>query len=84
MRRTKYKLKSIKKNVQADVQKRAVFALLSFIPGIGHLFRGKVKKGIGWFMAVTVGYLLFLVPGVILHLMCIKSLKHNNTLMDRL
>jgi hypothetical protein len=49
-----------------------IAALLSLIiPGAGQMYRGKVGAGLGWFVAVLVGYMMLLIPGLILHLICI-------------
>ena len=51
-----------------------VAALLSFIiPGAGQLYKGNVGAGILWFFAVGLGYILFIIPGIILHIICIVS-----------
>lgn len=49
-----------------------VAALLSFlIPGAGQMYKGNVGAGIGWLILVMIGYVLFIVPGIILHIVCI-------------
>jgi hypothetical protein len=49
-----------------------IAALLSFvIPGAGQMYKGKVGAGLLWFVAVVIGYILLIVPGIILHLVCI-------------
>ncbi len=49
-----------------------VAALLSFIiPGLGQLYKGSAASGILWFFATMIGYAMFIVPGLILHLICI-------------
>ncbi len=51
-----------------------VAALLSFLlPGLGHMYKGKVGFGILWFLAVVVGYCAYVIPGLFLHLVCIGS-----------
>lgn len=47
----------------------AVFSL--FIPGLGQLYKGQVAAGILWFIFTPIGYLLLIIPGLILHLICI-------------
>lgn len=47
----------------------AVFSF--FIPGLGQIYRGKVITGLVWLAATSVGYFLLVVPGLILHLLCI-------------
>ena len=49
-----------------------IAAVLSLvIPGAGQMYKGKVGIGLVWLVVVFVGYLLLLIPGLILHLICI-------------
>lgn len=51
-----------------------IAALLSFlIPGAGQLYKGNIASGILWFLFTGLGYILLIVPGLILHLICIIS-----------
>mgnify|MGYP005862064849 CR=1 FL=1 len=51
-----------------------IAALLSLIiPGGGQMYKGQVIGGLVWFIAVLVGYFIFIVPGLLLHLICIIS-----------
>ncbi len=40
-------------------------------PGLGHIYRGKLLSGILWMILTPLGYICFIIPGLILHLMCI-------------
>jgi TM2 domain-containing membrane protein YozV len=52
----------------------AVAAVLSLIvPGAGHLYAGRPLAAVLWFVLVSIGYLLLIVPGVLLHVLCIAS-----------
>jgi len=51
----------------------AAAALSLFLPGVGQIYSGRVPQGIGWLLATGLGYLLFLVPGLILHICCIVN-----------
>lgn len=52
----------------------AAAAILSMIvPGAGQLYAGRPLSAIGWFILVTMGYLLLIVPGVLLHVLCVAS-----------
>ena len=51
----------------------AAAALSLFLPGVGQIYSGRVLQGIGWMLATGVGYLLFLIPGLILHICCIVN-----------
>lgn len=49
-----------------------VAALLSFlIPGAGQMYKGHVGAGLIWLVVVVIGYAMLIVPGLILHLVCI-------------
>lgn len=49
-----------------------VAAVLSlFLPGAGQIYKGRLFSGLAWLVAVPVGYLMFIVPGVILHVACV-------------
>lgn len=51
---------------------RGVAMLLSFFfPGAGQLYKGQLLNAIAWFILVPVGYVFFILPGLILHLCCI-------------
>ena len=52
----------------------AAAAVLSMIvPGAGQLYAGRPLSAVAWFCVVTMGYLLLVVPGVLLHILCIAS-----------
>ncbi len=49
-----------------------IAALLSLIlPGAGHIYKGHIIAGLVWMFFVVVGYILLIIPGLILHLICI-------------
>jgi hypothetical protein len=52
----------------------ALAAVLSLIvPGAGQLYAGRPLSAVLWFVAVSIGYLLFIAPGVLLHALCVAS-----------
>ncbi len=54
---------------QSRIWNPGVAAVLSFlIPGLGQMYKGQIGAGIAWLFCVVVGYLLFIVPGLILHI----------------
>lgn len=56
-----------------------VAALLSFIiPGLGQLYKGQPINGFVWFVIVIIGYVAFIVPGIVLHLCCIAGAAMGN------
>lgn len=44
-----------------------------FVPGLGQIYRGNAGAGLAWLIGTLVGYALFIVPGIVLHLACIVS-----------
>lgn len=65
---------------QPQVWNPAVAGLLSFfIPGVGQLYKGSVGTGIMWFFAVIIGYAFLIVPGLILHIICICTAASGDT-----
>lgn len=57
----------------------AIALVLSLVvPGLGHLYKREVAAGIGWFVAVVIGYALFTGAGVILHLCCMTAALGGN------
>jgi TM2 domain-containing membrane protein YozV len=49
-----------------------VAAVLSLvIPGAGQMYCGRVGEGLCWLVVVVVGYAVFIVPGLLLHIVCI-------------
>lgn len=47
-------------------------AVLSFlIPGAGQIYKGSLAIGFLWMICVVAGYVIMIVPGVILHILCI-------------
>ena len=50
----------------------ALAAILSFLcTGLGQVYIGKVARGIVFFFLTVLGYLLWFIPGVILHIIFI-------------
>ena len=49
-------------------------AFISFLlPGAGQIYGGKIGRGIVWFLAGVLGYWLWVVPGIIIHICCIVN-----------
>lgn len=49
----------------------AVFSLI--IPGAGQMYKGHVGAGLVWLLAVLVGYTAMIIPGLLLHVICIVN-----------
>lgn len=64
-------------NSQQDVRlypkwSRGTAALLSLLlPGAGQMYKGNLGVGLLWMLFVAIGYAMLIVPGLILHLICI-------------
>ena len=51
-----------------------VAAILSFfIPGLGQLGQGRLLAATAWFFMVIMGYIFFIIPGMILHFLCLAD-----------
>lgn len=51
-----------------------IAALLSLvIPGLGQMYMGRVGAGIAWLVFVLLGYMMFILPGFVLHLVCVVA-----------
>ncbi len=60
-----------------------VAALISFlIPGGGQMYKGEVGLGIIWFIVVIIGYIFLVVPGLILHLICVVTAASGDPYKD--
>jgi len=58
----------------APTSSPAVAGLLSFLwPGAGQIYRGEVGAGIGFMIATLVGYVLFIVPGLVMHIISVVN-----------
>lgn len=58
----------------ARIWSPGVAAVLSLvIPGAGQIYKGQLGVGLLWLFFVTVGYLLMIVPGLLLHIICIAT-----------
>lgn len=56
-----------------------VAALLSFlIPGVGQMYKGKVGAGIMWLIFTSIAYCLLILPGIVLHIICIVTAAQGN------
>lgn len=47
--------------------------LLLLVPSAGQISKGYILSGAAWFLAVYVGYLCLIVPGIVLHVLCVRS-----------
>lgn len=61
-----------------------IAAVLSlFLPGAGQMYKGQVYNGLLWMVFVVIGYIPFIIPGAILHILCIiGAASGKNTVRD--
>jgi len=53
-------------------QSDTVAAILSLvIPGAGQMYKGRMAMGLAWLVFTVLGYLTLLVPGMLLHFICV-------------
>ena len=57
-----------------------VAAVLSlFIPGLGQLYQGKLLSGLLWMLFTAAGYFFIIIPGIILHFLCVATALSHKT-----
>ena len=56
--------------------------VLSIVPGVGHLYRGKPFKGILWFFGVSFAYGLLAPFGVLIHMICAANAAFSDTIRE--
>jgi TM2 domain-containing membrane protein YozV len=64
------------KSAEYELRKKSpgLAAFISFLlPGAGQMYGGKILKGIIWLIAGILGYWLWVVPGIIIHICCIVN-----------
>lgn len=42
-----------------------------FIPGLGMFYQGRILAAILWFSFTVFGYFMMIIPGLVLHFLCI-------------
>jgi TM2 domain-containing membrane protein YozV len=57
-------------------------AILSVLPGLGHLYRGRVGRGIMWFFGVTAAYGASIGLGILIHIICAANAALAGTIAD--
>jgi TM2 domain-containing membrane protein YozV len=49
-------------------------ALLSaIVPGLGQILKGEATTGVIWFIACLIGFIFYVIPGVIVYVLCIQN-----------
>ena len=58
--------------------------VLSIVPGVGHIYRGKPFKGIFWFIFVTFAYAVSYSFGTLIHVICAANAAFSDRLREDL
>ena len=59
---------------------RLVAMVLSLmIPGLGQLYKGQPINGLAWFLLTGAGYFFFIIPGIVLHCLCVLGAATGDT-----
>jgi TM2 domain-containing membrane protein YozV len=57
------------------------------IPGAGQMYRGDIGIGFLWLICVFIGYVIFIIPGLVLHIICVvmaaKGASNNQAAVDK-
>jgi hypothetical protein len=53
--------------------------VLSIVPGVGHIYRGKPFKGILWFFGVALAYGAAHPFGILIHIICAANAAFSDT-----
>ena len=56
--------------------------VLSIVPGVGHIYRGKPFKGIMWFFFVSIAYGMGPPFGILIHIICAANAAFSDTLRE--
>jgi hypothetical protein len=66
---------SVVQQVNLGARKRwsplGAMLLSLLIPGLGQLYKGQLINAVAWFIFTVAGYAFFILPGLILHIVCI-------------
>jgi TM2 domain-containing membrane protein YozV len=56
--------------------------VLSIVPGVGHIYRGRPFKGILWFFGVSFAYSATPLLGVLIHMICAANAAFSGALRE--
>ena len=79
-KRTRVKQQQTQPQINIQVsQKHGLPAFLSLIiPGLGQIIKGNVIMGIVYMIFTPIGYMFFVIPGIILHIVAIYDAYNGN------
>jgi hypothetical protein len=61
-----------------------IAAALSIVPGVGHIYRGKIGKAFLWFFGVSFAWTVSPPLGLVLHIICAANAAFGDTLREDL
>jgi TM2 domain-containing membrane protein YozV len=72
---------------QFPLMRRNVFnpvlaLILSIVPGVGHIYRGKPFKGIMWFFFVSIAYGMGAPFGILIHIICAANAAFSDAIRE--
>ena len=56
--------------------------VLSIIPGVGHIYRGKPFRGVMWFFGVSLAWSMGPVMGILIHLVCAANAAFSGVIRE--
>ena len=56
--------------------------VLSIIPGVGHIYRGKLFKGVMWFFGVSLAWSMGPAMGILIHLVCAANAAFSGVIRE--
>jgi TM2 domain-containing membrane protein YozV len=56
--------------------------VLSILPGLGHIYRGKVFRGIGWFFGVAFAWGISPGFGILIHFICAANAAFSGVIRE--
>ena len=56
--------------------------VLSIVPGVGHIYRGKPMRGMLWFFGVSFAYTMGLPLGLLIHIICAANAAFSGALRE--
>ncbi len=60
----------------------SVALVLSIVPGVGHLYRGKFWKGALWFFGVSAAYSVGAPLGILIHFVCAANAAFSGAIRE--
>ena len=56
--------------------------VLSIVPGVGHIYRGKPMRGMLWFFGVLFAYTMGPPLGILIHIICAANAAFSGALHE--